>query len=205
MNPLPAHRSGPRLWLVATLALTGSLYLLYLLSTIGLMLAMRHQPHALSMTASHELPQSDFAIFWSAGKLLAMRSAARFGLHLPLSAWYRQTFPLDLLSAGAPFTLAWPYPPPMGLLVMPFSFIPLAVQLLGLADILAGRRYPAAAPRRPGLVPHPGRPAQPGRPARPAGRPERHPHRRNPGGRAPAHRPRLRAPAPASAAASPAC
>lgn len=120
VSKVPAR---PRAFLVFSIALLSIVYFVYLMSVVNLMIAMRVGPPTL--TATHELPQSDFGLFWCAGKGLFAQAAARFGLALnvPTAA---QTCQINILSNAAPTALAWPYPPPMGFLVVPFSFIPLS-------------------------------------------------------------------------------
>ncbi len=122
-----AAPTRPRFGFILTITILGLLYAVYLASAVSLMAAMRGAGHATVLSAAHELPESDFALFWYAGKLLLMRAASTCGVHLGPSAWQQQTFPVDILAADSPFTIAWPYPPPMGLLAMPFSLIPLPV------------------------------------------------------------------------------
>jgi len=114
----------PRAFLIFSTALLGIIYFLYLMSVVNLMIAMRAGPPTL--TATHELPQSDFGLFWCAGKGLFAQAAERFGLALNVPA-AAQTCQINILSNSAPTALAWPYPPPMGFLVLPFSFIPLSM------------------------------------------------------------------------------
>ncbi|MDD2704539.1 MAG: glycosyltransferase family 87 protein [Acidocella sp.] len=107
------------------MALLGVLYVIYLISTINLMIAMRAGPPTL--TLAHELPQSDFGLFWCAGKGLFAQAVARFGIEAPGTQVFLRTCQVNILSGAAPAALAWPYPPLAGFLVVPFSFIPLAV------------------------------------------------------------------------------
>jgi Glycosyltransferase family 87 len=112
----------PRVAVIFTTALLGAFYVVYLLSAVSLMSAMRAGPPTL--TVAHELPQSDFGLFWCAGHGLFAQAAERFGMALAGPAG-TTTCQVNLLSRAAPIALAWPYPPPMGFLVVPFSFIPL--------------------------------------------------------------------------------
>ena len=114
----------PRFALILTMAVLALCYAVFALSTVHLMRAMRGAPEVL--TAAHELPQSDFGLFWCAGHGLADQAAARLGLPEPDAA-YRGICRIDILADGAPRRLAWPYPPPMGFLVVPFSFFPLGL------------------------------------------------------------------------------
>jgi hypothetical protein len=60
----------PRVGFIVTTALLGAFYLIYLLSAVSLMSAMRAGPATL--TAAHELPQSDFSFWlWRAVSVLA--------------------------------------------------------------------------------------------------------------------------------------
>jgi|GEM_PF-759458 hypothetical protein len=123
---VPQKRVRPRVALIFTTALLGVFYFIYLVSVISLMIAMRAKGHDLAMTLTQELPQSDFARFWYVGQRLLMRDAAALGFHLAPSAWFVRSFPLDILSSAAPPAKMWLYPPPMGLLAMPFALLPLA-------------------------------------------------------------------------------
>ena len=122
---MQASTPRPRFGLVLAVTLLSLAYLVFAGSTAHLMLAARAVPHAQVMTATQELPQSDFGLFWCAGKGLAAKAAARFGLAGPDAA-YQNICQINILADDAPRRLAWPYPPPMGFLVVPFSFIPLA-------------------------------------------------------------------------------
>lgn len=123
IHQAPQVLTRPRAAFIFTTALLGAIYLIYLLSVVSVMHAMRAGP--LTLTATHELPQSDFGLFWCAGKELLAQAADRFGIVFgALTA--AQTCQVDILSNSAPVALAWPYPPPMGFLVAPFSLIPLA-------------------------------------------------------------------------------
>lgn len=157
---MSASVPGPRYSLILTAALLLLFYPLFAASNMHLMFTMRHGPEAL--TAEHELPESDFGLFWCAGKGLAAKAAQRLGLSGP-DAGYRQICQLDILADDAPQALAWPYPPPVGLLVVPFAALPLRLSFfawrvlslvlggwllrragLGWATILAGLASPAA-------------------------------------------------------------
>jgi hypothetical protein len=116
----PAVR--PRLGLILATTIIGALYVLYAASAISLLVAMRQAPEVL--TAAHELPQSDFGLFWCAGHGLLAQAAARFGLASGAPA-YLHICQVNILADSAPIKLAWPYPPPMGFLVVPFALIPL--------------------------------------------------------------------------------
>ncbi len=122
----PQRLTRPRIAFVFTTALLGVFYFIYLVSVASLMTAMRAKGHDLAMTLTQELPQSDFARFWYVGQRLLMRDAAALGLHLAPSAWFVRSFPLDILSSATPPSKMWLYPPPMGLLAMPFALLPLA-------------------------------------------------------------------------------
>lgn len=123
IHQAPQAVTRSRTAFIFTTALLGTIYLIYLLSVASLMHAMRTGPSTL--TATHELPQSDFGLFWCAGKELLAQATDRFGIVLRTPA-AAQTCQVDILSSSAPMALAWPYPPPMGFLVAPFSLIPLA-------------------------------------------------------------------------------
>ncbi len=112
---------------VLTFGAAGSLYILYLAATIHLFMAMQATPAPHVMTATQELPQSDFARFWYAGKILFIQSAAHFGYQIEPSPWFKSTFQADILSPSAPPAIAWLYPPTMGLLAIAFSFAPLGL------------------------------------------------------------------------------
>ncbi len=119
------HR--PRLGLILSFAIIACLYLLYLASCIYVMMAMHApgQPHI--MSATQELPQSDFARFWYVGTRLMVQRAADFGIHLTLPSNFTTIFTLDILSPAVHPELIWLYPPTMGLLAMLFSNLPLAL------------------------------------------------------------------------------
>jgi hypothetical protein len=117
----------PRPVLVAALALIFGFYLLFLASIVALMIAMHSAAHPRVMTAAQELPQSDFAMFWYSGKLLLMNFANAHGGHAAPDAWETDTFRLSLVTPTPAFHLNWMYPPPMGLLAMLYSSLPLAL------------------------------------------------------------------------------
>ncbi len=100
---------------------------LYLIDVIGCILTMRNMRlhPSLVLNADHVLPQGDFTFFWYAGHLLYMKSAAWWGFHPDVSPWIKATFQINILNPSSPIQMAWPYPPMMGLLLMPFSCIPL--------------------------------------------------------------------------------
>ncbi len=108
------------------MSLIGGFYLVYLASCLHLLFVTQTDPRPHVMTVSESLPQADWAQLWYAGKLLFIRSANRFGVLLTVPPSLAQTFTVNLISPNAPFSMVWAYPPPMGLMVMPFSLIPLA-------------------------------------------------------------------------------
>ncbi len=112
---------------VLTFGAAGSLYILYLAATIHLFMSMQAAPAPHVMTATQELPESDFARFWYAGKMLFIQSAAHFDYQIEPSPWFKSTFRVDILSPLAPPAIAWLYPPTMGLLAIVFSFAPLGL------------------------------------------------------------------------------
>src|SRR6516165_1314537 len=150
----------PRYSLVLAAALLLLFYPIFAASNARLMLAMHNGPETL--IAAHELPQSDFGLFWCAGKGLAAKAAQRFGLIGPDPA-YQQICQLDVLANDAPQALAWPYPPPAGFVVLPLAVLPLPLSFwvwrvlclvlggwllrrsgLGWAVIVAGLASPAS-------------------------------------------------------------
>jgi hypothetical protein len=120
-------RNGAVLAARVVFAAVAALYALYLVSSVWLMAGMYSPEHARVMTATTELPQSDFARFWYVGNMLLVRRAASFGIHLSLSAWFRSSFQLDILQPGDHPEMIWLYPPTMGVLAMLFAALPLAV------------------------------------------------------------------------------
>ncbi len=102
------------------------LYTLYLVSSAKVMADMRAPAQSRVMTATAELPQSDFARFWYVGKVLQVQRAAVIGVQARLPEWFGSTFQLDILSVERHPDKVWLYPPPMGLLAMLFAAIPLA-------------------------------------------------------------------------------
>jgi hypothetical protein len=119
-------RNGATLAGGLVFAAVAMLYALYLVSSAWLMARMYAPGHAQAMTATTELPQSDFARFWYVGNILLQRRAASFGIHLPPSPWFSATFQLDILQPGTHPEMIWLYPPTMGLLAMLFAALPLA-------------------------------------------------------------------------------
>jgi hypothetical protein len=117
----------PRPVLIAALALIFCLYLLYLVSTVALMIHMHAATQPRVMTATQELPQSDFAMFWYSGKLLLMNFVNAHGGHAAPDAWETNTFRLSLVTPTRAFHLNWMYPPPMGFLAILYSCLPLAL------------------------------------------------------------------------------
>ncbi len=109
----------PRYSLVLTIALLLLFYPLFVASNVHLMLAMRADPHAVVMSETQELPQSDYARFWYVGRhyLAAAGLASE-----PDKALFLQ----NILSSSTPPIKLWLYPPMMALLAMPFTAIPLA-------------------------------------------------------------------------------
>jgi len=112
--------------LVVASTIIAVLYLLFVFSSIWLLLNHLAATHAQVMTATQELPQSDFARFWYVGKILVMQRAADFGIAIPPSPWFKATFQTDIFSPAAPPGTVWLYPPTMGVLAMLFSALPLA-------------------------------------------------------------------------------
>jgi hypothetical protein len=105
----------------------GALYALYLASTINQFVGMHASTHAHVMTATQELPQSDFARFWYVGKIFLIRRTGDFGFHVAPSAWFTSAFHLDILSPTIPPGLVWLYPPTMELLAILFGAVPLTL------------------------------------------------------------------------------
>lgn len=116
----------PRFILVFASTIIALLYLLFAASSLWIMLNLHAATHSQVMTATQELPQSDFARFWYVGARLVMQRAADFGIAIPPSPWFNATFQIDILSPTAPPGTVWLYPPTMGLLAMLFSCAPLA-------------------------------------------------------------------------------
>ncbi len=124
-NSQSASASPPRTRVLFVLgaALVVFLYIAFLMAHVALLYDMRFQQEVL--VGSHQLPQKDFGLFWCAGNSLAREVAARF--HFEMSEAYRQTCQNDILSNNSPVAQAWPYPPTMGLLVVPFALLPLKI------------------------------------------------------------------------------
>ncbi|OYV50481.1 MAG: hypothetical protein B7Z77_05765 [Acidocella sp. 20-58-15] len=122
-----AVQMRPRLWVVLTYAAIGLLYVLDVASTIYVLLAMRAPGQPQVMTATQELPQSDFAMFWYSGKQILMNFANAHGYHIEPTAWMKTTFQLDLVQSTHPFLLTWLYPPTMALLASLYAVMPLAL------------------------------------------------------------------------------
>jgi alpha-1,2-mannosyltransferase len=125
MNDSPMPR--PKLLLVVSLAAIMALYLLYLASNIDLFIEKRMAPAPPVMTATQEMPQSDFARFWFVGKSVTLKRAAAFGHQLAAPADFAATFQLNILSAKTHPKSIWLYPPTMTLLAIPFAMLPLAL------------------------------------------------------------------------------
>jgi alpha-1,2-mannosyltransferase len=123
----------PRYSLVLTAALLLFFYLIFAASNARLMLAMRADPHAAVMSATQELPQSDYARFWYAGR----HYLAGMGLAAPPD---KSVFVQDILSPRTPPLKLWLYPPMMALLAMPFAVVSLALSfwLWRAVSLLAG-------------------------------------------------------------------
>lgn len=122
---LSASASPPRIRILFILgtSLVLFLYVAFLAAHIALLYEMRFQQEVL--VGAHQLPQRDFGLFWCAGNGLVDQLAVRF--HFAFSEAYRQTCQNNILSASAPMAQAWPYPPTMGFLVVPFALLPLKV------------------------------------------------------------------------------
>jgi hypothetical protein len=112
------HR--PRPLLIIAFTLIACLYLLYLASLIWLTIRVQTAPGPQIYTTAHILPQNDFAMFWYSGVLLFDHAAG-----LSPSTWMLKTFQFPMVVPGPPFHLTWMYPPPMGLLAILYSFLPL--------------------------------------------------------------------------------
>jgi hypothetical protein len=119
------HR--PRLGFILSFTLIACLYLFYLAAIIHLMMVMHAPGQPRVMTATQELPQSDFARFWYVGTRLVVQRAADFGMHIALPPNFTSVFKLDILSPAKHPELIWLYPPTMGLPAMLFSSLPLAL------------------------------------------------------------------------------
>lgn len=145
----------PRILFIPTTALLIVFYTVFAASNVNVMRGMRAAQPTITMP-NHELPQSDYARFWYVGRRLLSRVG---GVAPPDPG----VFPLDILSPTAPALKAWLYPPPTGLLAMPFAVLPLALSFwvwrilslalglwllrraeLGWAVVLAGLASPAA-------------------------------------------------------------
>ncbi len=105
-----------RLLFLAAMTAIGLLYAVFLYANLALMIATWRHPHLFAQ-AGQELPESDFARFWYAGRVLVDERLA-----LPPAPWLHAMFHFDLF---APTTSAWLYPPTMSLLAMVFSLLPL--------------------------------------------------------------------------------
>ncbi len=120
-------RTRPRIWVVLIYSIISFLYLLDLASTIFVLLAMRAPGQPEVMTATQELPQSDFAMFWYSGKQILMNFANSHGYHVEPTAWMKATFQVNLVESVHPFILTWLYPPTMALMASLYSLLPLAL------------------------------------------------------------------------------
>jgi hypothetical protein len=112
------HR--PRPLLIISFTLIACLYLLYLASVIWLTIRAQTAPGPQIYTTAHILPQNDFAMFWYSGVLLFDHAAG-----LSPSPWMLKTFQFPMVAPGPAFHLTWMYPPPMGLLAILYSSLPL--------------------------------------------------------------------------------
>ncbi|HTQ69916.1 MAG TPA: glycosyltransferase family 87 protein [Acidocella sp.] len=111
----------PRVLFIFLASFVTLIYGFYAAANIDLLWMNRHDTELL--TATRQLPQADFGLFWCAGNGLAEQAEHRFGVEFPEA--FRNICQTDILAANAPVFLAWPYPPTMGLLVTPFSFLPI--------------------------------------------------------------------------------
>ncbi len=111
----------PRVLFILLASLVTLAYGIYAAANIDLLWMNRHEAELL--TATRQLPQADFGLFWCAGNGLAERAAHLFGAAVPET--YRNICQTDILAADAPVVLAWPYPPTMGLLIVPFALLPI--------------------------------------------------------------------------------
>ena len=118
---VPASPARIRVLFVLGAALVVFLYVAFVAAHIVFLYRMGSQQEVLA--GSHQLPQKDFGLFWCAGNGLLSQVAARF--HFTVSEAYRQICQNDILSQNSPVEQAWPYPPTMGLLVVPFALLPL--------------------------------------------------------------------------------
>lgn len=116
----------PRILLIFLYISVSSLYVLFLASSVDVMLSMHAASHPQVMTTTQELPQSDFARFWYVGRELYVHRLKEFGVNLTPSSWFKSTFQVNILSAGLPSESTWLYPPTMGIIAIPFSLIPLS-------------------------------------------------------------------------------
>ena len=118
------HAAPPRLGFVITVVVLLFGYFMFARGSVDLLLGMRGEPQTL--TAVQQLPQTDFGLFWCAGKGLMAKAAQHLGLAGPDPA-YQQICQLDILAADAQPASAWPYPPPAGFWVVPLAALPLAL------------------------------------------------------------------------------
>ena len=125
--PDQAAPARPRLLLILSCAAILLFYLLYAASNLALIIRMHSAPPPQILTATHELPQSDFAMFWYSGKLLLMNAVNAHGGDWAPNAWMQRTFQANFTIPGKIFHLNWMYPPTMGLLAMLYAAVPLAL------------------------------------------------------------------------------
>jgi hypothetical protein len=127
MNDSPMPR--PKLLLVVSLAAIMALYLLYLASNIDLFIEKRMAPAPPVMTATQEMPQSDFARFWFVGKSVTLKRAAAFGHQLAAPADFAATYFVSQNTSKIHLAL----PANNDAFGDPVCHVALGVELLGLA------------------------------------------------------------------------
>lgn len=108
----------------AGIALTAYAYALFLLPVIsGILLVRANNPQGI-WTDAHELPETHFAMFWYAGRMLIMQFVDAHGGHMVPSAWMLRTFQVPLIAHAKPLVFTWLYPPTMGLLSILYADCP---------------------------------------------------------------------------------
>ncbi len=120
----PPYRARPLI--VMALAAICGLYLLFLASSAWVEFSNFTSAAPRVSSQAHMLPENDFATFWYCGKLLVFHAAGQFGWHLAPTAWMRSTFQIPFVTPTPAFHLTWMYPPPMGILAILYSLLPLA-------------------------------------------------------------------------------
>jgi hypothetical protein len=118
-------RAAPRLGLVIGVTLLGLADLLICIAN-GHNIWRRYDP----ATGSFDMSRLDFSRLWYIGRRLTIDLAQTLHLAAPLPPASATVFPYDILSTARFPLQAWLYPPPVNLLAMLFSCIPLSIGYL---------------------------------------------------------------------------